>query len=129
VYAFGWRRVFLSDPYNVWFSSDPSIILQGRAAARRARNLLVVLPAAKLNPASYDAVITCRQLQEGSPLSRFRIPECRRLLIVFGESSETNDFEDRSLHVTVDHADRTVAPCFRHDGSILLSVISQQLCP
>jgi tRNA G18 (ribose-2'-O)-methylase SpoU len=128
VYAFGWCRVFLADPYNVWFSSDPAIILQGRAAARRARNLLAVLPAAKLNLAHYDAVITCRQNQEGSALSRLRLPECGRLLIVFGESMATNDFEDHSLRVTVDHADRTVQPCFRHDGSILLSVISQQLC-
>jgi tRNA G18 (ribose-2'-O)-methylase SpoU len=129
VYAFGWRRVFLSDPHNVWFSSDPAIILQGRAAARRARNLLAVLSAAKLDLASYDAVITCRQDQEGSPLSRLRLPECGRLLIVFGESNATDDFENDSLRITVDHADRTVPPCFRHDGSILLSVISQQLCP
>ena len=129
VYSFGWRRVFLSDPNNVWFSSDPAIILQGRAAARRARNLLVVLPAANLNLAHYDAVITCRQFQEGPPLSRFRIPECGRLLIVFGESTAMGDFVDHSLQVAVDHADRTVPPCFRHDGSVLLSVISQQLCP
>jgi tRNA G18 (ribose-2'-O)-methylase SpoU len=129
VYSFGWRRVFLSDPHSIWFSSDPAIILQGRAAARRAKNLLAVLPAAKLNLAHYDAVITCRQHQEGSPLSRLRLPECGRLLIVFGESDERDDLEDHSLRVTVDHADRAIPPCFRHDGSILLSVISQLLCP
>jgi tRNA(Leu) C34 or U34 (ribose-2'-O)-methylase TrmL len=129
LYSFGWRRVFLSDPHNVWFSSDPAIILQGRAAARRAKNLLVVMPAAKLNLAHYDAVITCQQFQDGPPLSRFRLPECGRLLIVFGESSAVGDFVDHSLQVMVDHAHRTVPPCFRHDGSILLSVISQQLCP
>lgn len=129
VYSFGWRRLFLSDPHNVWFSSDPAIILQSRAAARRSRNLVAVLPAAKLDLAQYDAVITCRQHQEGSPLSRLRLPECGRLLIVFGESVETEDIGDDSLRVTVDHADRTVQPCFRHDGSILLSVISQLLSP
>ena len=84
VYAFGWRRVFLSDPHQVWFTEEPRVILESRAAARRARNLLAVLPAEKLAPSRYDALLVCDGSRQGSPLSRLRLPECQRLLVVFG---------------------------------------------
>jgi hypothetical protein len=127
VYAFGWRRVFLSDPHKVWFTEDPRVILESRAAARRARNPLAVLPVAKLDPSRYDALLMCDGGRPGSPLSRLRLPECQRLLVVFGTSDGAIHGGLPASDVTVDYADRAVPARFRHIGSILLSVISQML--
>lgn len=126
-YAFGWRRVFLSDPHRVWFTEDRRVILESRAAARRAGNLLAVLPAEKLDPSRYDALLMCDGNRQGSPLSRLRLPECRRLLVVFGTSDWAINCGLSAADVTVDYADRTVPARFRHAGSILLSVIHQML--
>ena len=128
VYAFGWRRVFLSDPHKVWFSTDPEVILKSRAAARRTKNLLAVIPGENLELPRYDAMLVCDQDQEGLPVSRLRLPECRRLLLVFGSWGERGDVGPPLTRVAVDHAARAVRARFRHDGSILLSVISEMLC-
>jgi hypothetical protein len=127
VYAFGWRRVFLSDPHRVWFTEDPRVTLEGRAAARRAKNLLAVLPAEKLEPAAYDAMLICDPSQQGQALSRLRLPECQRLLVVLGAGEPQAGFGAPAAHVTVDFVDRTVPARTRHTGSILLSVIATML--
>jgi tRNA G18 (ribose-2'-O)-methylase SpoU len=126
-YAFGWRRAFVSDPHRVWFSDDQETILKSRAAARRAKNPLVVAPVEKLDLARYDAVLACDSNESGSPLSRLRLPECRRLLLVFGRWDLTETGKSVVTQVTVDHVDRATGPCFRHDGSIFLSLTSQRL--
>jgi tRNA G18 (ribose-2'-O)-methylase SpoU len=129
VYAFGWRRVFLSDPHKVWFSKDPGVILKSRAAARRTKNLLAVVPAENLELPRYDAILVCDQDQEGLPVSRLRLPECRRLLLVFGSWGEAGDVGPPLTRVAVDHTGRAVRARFRHEGSILFSVISEMLGP
>jgi tRNA G18 (ribose-2'-O)-methylase SpoU len=126
-YAFGWRRAFVSDPHRVWFSGDQGTILKSRAAARRAKNPLVVAPAEKLDLARYDAVLACDLGQSGSPLSRLRLPECRRLLVVVGNWELTESGDSMVTRVAIDHADRSAGARFRHDGSIFLSLTSQLL--
>ena len=127
VYAFGWRRVFVSDPHQVWFTEDPRLMLESRAAARRARNLLTVLPAAKLVPSCYDALLICDGSQPGTPLSRLRLPECQRLLVVLGGADWPNPSGLPAARVTVDYAGEAVPARLRHTGSILLSVMSRML--
>jgi hypothetical protein len=127
VYAFGWRRVFLSDPHRIWFSDDPRVILAGRAAARRARNLLAVLPEVELVPAAYDAMLVCNPDEPGTALSRLWLPECRRLLVVIGTGKRLAALEIPTTSVRVDFADRSVPARTRHAGSVLLSVIAGML--
>ena len=127
VYAFGWRRVFLSDPHRIWFTEDPRVILAGRAAARRARNLLAVLPVEKLESPAYDAMLVCDPGEPGMTLSRLQLPECRRLLVVIGSGDSQAGCEISATSVTVDFVDRSVTARTRHAGSILLSVVASML--
>lgn len=121
VWSFGWKRVFVSDPHGAWFTRDSEKVLEGRAAARRAKNPLAVLPLAQMDPNAYDRVLLCDGEREGAPLSRLRLPSCRRLLVVYGRGTATEAAE----RVFVDHAHPQTEPRFRHAGSILLSMISQ----
>lgn len=127
VYAFGWRRVFLSDPHEVWFTSDSPTLLQSRAAARRAKNRLTVRPAEELDLSSYDLVLTCHPDRPGQPLSRLQLPQCRRLLVVVSARDPQTELRLPALHLSLDWANREPAPCFRHAGSVLLCVVSKLL--
>ena len=127
LYAFGWRRAFVSDPNRVWFTEDPQMILAGRAAARRANNLLAVLPASQLDPSHYDRTLVCGERGEGTALSKLRLPECQRLLVEVGGSYGETGAGIPATHVNVDCEDRAIPARFRHTGSILLSVVSQML--
>ncbi len=121
VWSFGWKRVFVSDPHGAWFTRDRDKVVEGRAAARRAKNPLAVVPSAQMDPNRYDRVLLCDGEREGVPLSRLRLPSSGRLLVVYGRGTATETAE----HVFVDHARPQTMPRFRHAGSILLSMISQ----
>lgn len=127
-WAFGWRRVFLADPAGVWFSEDRPTVLAGRAAARRQVNRLMILPEDRLDLRDYTAMVVCDGQRQGTPLSRFPLPEGHRILLVYGRpAAQPLDFAGAVEHVFVDHADAQVTACYRHAGSILLSVVSQLL--
>jgi tRNA C32,U32 (ribose-2'-O)-methylase TrmJ len=124
-YAFGWRRVFLRDPHRVWFTDDPQVVLQSRAAARRAKNLLAVLPAEKLDVERYDSMLTVDGRWNGQPLSRLQLPTGQRLLLALSAGEIAADFGLPSIPVTVDYPNKHMPPRFRHTGSILLCMISR----
>ena len=126
-WSFGWRRAFLSDPNGVWFTKDKSTVLDGRAAARRHKNPIVVLPAADLDPESYDNVVVCDDRREGQQLSRFQVPDGQNLLIVYGNDCGGLSLPMVAERIFVDFADNRTAACFRHQGSVLLSFISTLL--
>jgi hypothetical protein len=126
-FAFGWRRVFVQDPHRVWFTDDAETVLASRAAARRAKNLLAVLPAETLHPQLYDTAIVCEGETDGAPVSKLRLPDCRRLLVVYGAGGPSIIDEIPSLPVAVDYANRSVPARYRHSGSILFSMVSQLL--
>ena len=126
IWAFGWKRVFLDDRAGIWFAKDRETILAGRAAARREKNSLAILPAGKLSLGSYGAVLVCSDGVSGTPLSRFRVPAVERLLIAFGRGkSPVTDANTVMREIFVDHLSRQVEPCYRHSGSILLSYIAE----
>ena len=126
-YAFGWRRVFVSDPHRVWFVEDPKVILESRAAARRSKNPVTVLPAEQLDRSLYDAVLACDGTRQGTPLSKLKLPDCQRLLVVFGRCELPCDGRLPGSQVYVDFENRNVEPRFRHTGSVLFSIVSQML--
>jgi hypothetical protein len=126
-WAFGWRRVFLNDPHGVWFSSDKNTILDSRAAARKFKNPIVVLPIEKFDSTVYDQILVCDETREGQRLSRFQIPDVRNLLIVYGKNCEDLRFSAPIERMFVDYVDHKNSPCFRHQGSIVLSFISSLL--
>ena len=126
MWAFGWKRVFLDDRAGIWFVKDRQTILAGRAAARREKNPLAILPADKLSIGSYGAVVVCSDGGSGTPLSRFRVSATERMLIVFGRGiPPVTDAGTVIQEIFVDHVSRQVEPCYRHSGSILLSYIAE----
>ncbi len=126
-WAFGWQRVFLADPGGTWFTNDRPTILAGRAAARCEVNRLVVSPSEQVNLGDYDQIVVCNTTRSGDPLSRFALPNRGKVLLIYGGGDESLGSCESARKVYVDHAAAAVEPCFRHAGSILLSVISQQL--
>jgi tRNA(Leu) C34 or U34 (ribose-2'-O)-methylase TrmL len=61
--ALGWNRTLVEDRHQVWFGCHRSVRSEGRAAARRARNEMVIIPfQAQPSPAHRRVtVITCRR--------------------------------------------------------------------
>jgi len=127
VWAFGWRRVFVSDTEGVWFTRDRQKAIEGRAAARRSKNPLAVLPVSQLDADRYDEVVLCDNRRAGTPLSGLRLPSAGRLLLVYGLDVDRWVRSEGGQRVFVDHVDTGVEPRFRHAGSILLSVIAESL--
>ncbi len=128
VWAFGWRRVYLSDQQGVWFTKDRATVTAGRAAARRENNPLVIAPADQMDPRKYKTIIQCSQARSGTPLSRAAIRDKGAALIVLGESENHPCGDASMLKVHLDHRDSKARPRFRIAGSIMLSVISEMLC-
>jgi tRNA C32,U32 (ribose-2'-O)-methylase TrmJ len=126
-WAFGWRRLFVSDKHQTWFTIDHQRILAGRAAARRSKNPIVVLSSDKLNLYDYDAVVCSQSVRQGMPLSKLRLPSCRRLLVVYGESTEFRLSDHLTEKCYVDYVHSATKPVFRHEGSILLAMIARML--
>jgi hypothetical protein len=122
-WALGWRRVFVSDPHGVWFTRDQRAVLDSRAAARRFKNPLAVLPADHLDMGAYDGTLVCDGRREGTALSRLRLPPGHRMLLVYGQGPCAAGDE----RIFVDHANAGLEPRFRHAGSILLSVLAEML--
>lgn len=124
-WAFGWRRVFMADPHGVWVTQDHQTVLEGRAAARRSKNPLAVLPVSQLQMDAYDRFWLCTGRREGMPLSRTCLPSCHRLLVVCGDGSDLVVPSEGCERVFVDHTNPEIQPRFRHAGSILLSMVSE----
>src|SRR2546422_5299567 len=66
----GWERAFIEDRHQVWFGCDRAVRSEGRAAARRGRNTILLIPCRSGVTHSYPRVmvITCKQC--GVPLHR-----------------------------------------------------------
>ncbi len=127
VWAFGWKRVFVADGHGIWFTDDRPTVLAGRAAARREVNPLTIRPADELDFDQYDQLVLCTGEPRGTPLSRFSLPGPGRLLLVYGQAEPSLPTTVPVERVFVDQAAGDVEPCYRHAGSILLSVVSQML--
>ena len=85
--AFGWNRLFVEDRHNVWFDCDRGIRSEGRAAARRGRNDILLIPCqAKASHAfARVTVITSRQ---GIPIHRSNLTRGASQLVVIPDESE-----------------------------------------
>jgi tRNA(Leu) C34 or U34 (ribose-2'-O)-methylase TrmL len=125
-WAFGWQRVFLADRGLVWFTRDRPTVLAGRAAARCELNRVGVCPDTQLSIQDYDRIVICEDAPSGTPLSRYALPKCGKMLLVYGGNDPQVERSNAIERIYVDHA-AAVEARFRHAGSILLSVISRLL--
>lgn len=127
VWAFGWKHVYLQDTGGVWFDVDRDTMIAGRAAARAEKNPLVISRSADLAVEGHDHVIVCDRDRSGAPLSRFHWPGCERPLVVYGPGDDAWPSSTPVTRVSVDAPGPRSPAGFRHDGSILLSVLAETL--
>lgn len=85
--AFGWSRIFVEDRCDVWFGGDHSVKREARAAARRAKNEIRVIPASqKFNYQFQRAtLVTCGT--QGVPLHSARLADGPSQLIVVADEN------------------------------------------
>ena len=105
--AFGWERAFIEDRHGVWFGCDRAVRSEGRAAARRGRNDIVLVPCLERAVYAYPrvTVITCRG--PGVPLHRASLAGGARHLVVIPDESRvdpaTEDWSRMGARVELVH--------------------------
>lgn len=79
--AFGWNQVFVEDTEKVWFGVDRARHAEGRAAARRVRNDIRLLPCSSdTNYPAEEAVIVTPD--QGTALHRVDLARGERVMLV-----------------------------------------------
>lgn len=84
----GWDRAFIEDRQRVWFGCDRAVRAEGRAAARRGKNEILLIPCKVGAAYSYRrvTVITCQRV--GEPLHRANLAGGPSELIVIPDESQ-----------------------------------------
>ena len=130
----GWERAFIEDRHQVWFGCDRTVRSEGRAAARRGKNEILLIPCSAGAAYSYArvTVITCRRV--GVPLHRSNFAGGPSQLIVIPDESQVETgAEDWSrfgrqvefAHLQLPTADFTYH--YRLVATIALAEISRQV--
>jgi len=126
--AFGWKAVYLDDPDGSWLTNDKERVSLSRGAARREINPLVVLNAAKLRSTRYDRVLWCADDRTGTPLPRYRLEGSEAGLLAFGAPTLPQGFKALPCtRIHVDFRQTGITPFARHEGSVVLAVLAEQL--
>jgi len=83
----GWERAFIEDRHQVWFGCNRVVRSEGRAAARRGRNEILLIPCPKEAAYRYPraTVITCKRV--GVPLHRANFVGGPSQLVVIADES------------------------------------------
>jgi len=85
--AFGWERLALDDRHRVWFGVDRAARAEGRAAARRARNPIRVVPTTPDQRFRFEQVSVVTTRRGGRPLRRARRDRGPRQLLVIPDQA------------------------------------------
>jgi rRNA methylases len=130
----GWERAFIEDPHRVWFGCDRGIRSEGRAAARRARNEILLVPCPTGSTYNYAQVIVVTRQKIGLPLHRAKLAVGPNQLVVIPDESQievtAHDWSRFGADVQFAHV---VLPCsefpyhYRLIATIALAEISRQV--
>lgn len=85
----GWERAFIEDRHQIWFGCGRAVRAEGRAAARRGRNEILLIPCPVGGPYRYPrvTVITCERV--GVPLPRANLAGGPNQLVVIPDESRS----------------------------------------
>ena len=92
--AFGWRRAFIEDRWQLWFGCDRITRSEGRAAARRGRNPIRLVPCSPEASHSFPEVTIVTTLHRGVPLQRTNLAHGSRQLVVIPDESQIQITEE-----------------------------------
>ena len=88
--AFGWQRLLIEDRAGVWFGADRVTQSEGRAAARRGRNPIRLIPFASDERYAFERVSIITTRQDGVPLHRAHLVGGVRHLIALPDESSVD---------------------------------------
>lgn len=131
--AFGWERAFIEDPHRVWFGCERAIRSEGRAAARRGKNEILLVPCPPASTYSYPQAIVVTRHAIGAPLHRTNFAGGPNHLVVIPDESQidvtTHDWSRLSPNIKFAHLSlaKTDFPYhYRLIATIALAEISRQ---
>jgi hypothetical protein len=132
--AFGWERAFIEDPHRVWFNCDRGIRAEGRAAARRARNEILLVPGPPASTYNYPQAIVITRQEIGMPLHRTNFAAGPAHIVVIPDETQidvtTYDWSRFSPNIKFAHLSlpKTDFPYhYRLVATIALAEISRQV--
>lgn len=88
--AFGWQRMLVEDRGGIWFGADRVTQSEGRAAARRGRNPIRLVPAAPGERYAFERVSVVTTRHEGVSLHRASLVGGARHLLALPDESEVD---------------------------------------
>ncbi len=131
--AFGWQRLLLEDSAGVWFGVPRGVRAEGRAAARRQKNPIRVIPHTT-SPGAFERVRVITTRKRGTPLHRAQLAGGPRQLIVLADESavdfDTQDWHRLGHEMSFVHLDLPASAFsyhFRLVASIALAEIARQV--
>jgi tRNA G18 (ribose-2'-O)-methylase SpoU len=132
--AFGWQRVLVEDRHGAWFGSERSLRAEGRAAARRGRNPIRVIPVSSDSRYAFDEVCVVTLDRAGDLLSQRGLAGGPRQLLVVpdpeGIDLSSVDWERFGRRVSFTSLDVPFQPSMRHyrlEASIVLAESARQI--
>lgn len=87
--AFGWDRMIVDDREKIWFGCNRITRSEGRAAARRGRNPIRLLPCDRKSGFTFKQVLVV-STKEGEPLHRAELARGPQQLIVIPDESQVD---------------------------------------
>jgi tRNA G18 (ribose-2'-O)-methylase SpoU len=132
--AFGWEQLLLDDRAGVWFGSNRAQRTEGRAAARRNRNPIHLIPAAAGSKLLFDEVCVVTLRRGGTALHRASLAGGPRQLVVIpdemGVNADQEDWErlgKRVRFVQLDAPAAEFAYRYRLVATIALAEVARQV--
>jgi tRNA G18 (ribose-2'-O)-methylase SpoU len=132
--AFGWQRAFVEDRERIWFGCNRVIRSEGRAAARRGRNSIRLVPCSIEVSHGFPEVIIITTNSLGKPLHRMNLARGVRQLIVIPDESGVDlneeDWSRLGKNIKFAHLNLPVADFnyhYRLIATIALAEISRQV--
>ena len=132
--AFGWQQLLVDDRYGAWFGVPRATRAEGRAAARRARNPIHVIPSSPAHSYAFEEICVVSPEAGGVPLAEANLAGGHRQLLVIpdiqGISIDHIDwsrFGGRVSFVSLDLPVRPASRRYRLDASIVLAETAHQI--
>ncbi len=88
--AFGWNRAFVEDRSGVWFGCDRVVRSQGRAAARRGKNAIRLVPTRQDRRYGFEEACVVSLQPGGRPLCRANLARGPRQVIVLADEGSVD---------------------------------------
>jgi tRNA G18 (ribose-2'-O)-methylase SpoU len=132
--ALGWRSLFVEDRAGVWFGASHAVQTEGRAAARRAKNPIKLVPAAATQRYGFEEVVVITTGTHGTPLHHAHLAGGDRQLVVIPDESSVNgeleDWERLGRHVRLVRLDLPTTAFVYHYrllATITLAEVARQV--